>query len=71
VRSRPPARLYLQHTLLERLPQELEHMACELPELIAEEEAMRRQRHLSEHGNVAAADQADVGDGMEMVWNGA
>jgi hypothetical protein len=46
-------------------------MACELPELIAEEEAMRRQRHLSEHGNVAAADQADVGDGMEMVWNGA
>jgi hypothetical protein len=39
-------------------------MALELRELIEEEDAMMRQRHLSGHGNLAPTDQADVGDGV-------
>jgi hypothetical protein len=38
-------RLYSYDTLLERLPQDLEHMACTLRELIEAEDAMMRQRH--------------------------
>jgi hypothetical protein len=39
-------------------------MAFELRELIEEEDAMMRQRHLAGHGDLAPTDQADVGDGV-------
>jgi hypothetical protein len=57
-------RLYSYETLLERLPQDLEPMACERRELIEEEDAMRRQRHLPRHGDLAPTDHADVRDGV-------
>jgi len=39
-------------------------MAFELRELIEEEDAMMRQRHLPRHGHLAPTDHADVGDGV-------
>jgi hypothetical protein len=39
-------------------------MTEELRELIEEEEAMMRQRHLAGHGHLAPTDHADVGDGV-------
>jgi hypothetical protein len=64
LRSRTRGRLHLYNMLLERLPQNFEHVAFELRELIEEEDAMMRTRHLPGHGNLALTDQADVGDGV-------
>jgi hypothetical protein len=64
-------RLSVENTLLERLPQHLQHVAFELGHLIEGEEAVVRQRHLTGHGDVAAADQADVGDGVMRGAKGA
>ena len=40
LQSRPTATLYFSDTLLQRLPQDLQHMAVELGEVIEEEHAM-------------------------------
>ena len=50
--------------VLQRLPQHLEHVALELRQLIEEEHAVVRQAHLARPGDLAAADQARVGDGV-------
>jgi hypothetical protein len=63
-RSRTRGRLYLCDAILKRLAQDLEDMALELRQLIQEQDAMVRQRHLPRQGQVAAADQAHIGDGV-------
>ena len=50
--------------VLERLAQHLEHVAAELGQLVEEEHAVVRQRHLAGPRDGAAADQAGVGDGV-------
>src|SRR6266542_5340542 len=62
VKSMIHAKLYSCDTLLDRLSQHFEHVPLELGELIQEQEAMVRQGHLLQHGQLAAADQADIGD---------
>jgi hypothetical protein len=64
VRSSEPARWLFDDSILGWLLQHLEDMAFELRELIEEEDAMMRQRHLPGHGHLAPIDQADVGDGV-------
>ena len=59
-------RLYVCETLLERLPQHLQPMACACGPLVEAQPAVMRQRHLAGHGHLAAADHADVGD--SVVW---
>jgi hypothetical protein len=53
-------------SIVERLAQPVQHMPCAFGQLVEEEDAMVRQRHLPGHGDLAAANQADVGDGV--VW---
>ncbi len=57
-------RLYLCETLLERLAEDLEDMALELGQLIQEQDPVVRQRHLPRHGQLAAADQPHIRDGV-------
>ena len=45
LRFRTPARLYSCETLLEQLPQNLQHMAAALGQFILEEQAVVGQRH--------------------------
>jgi hypothetical protein len=56
-------RLSLCETLLNRLTQDLEHVAAELRQFIQKENPVVRQRHLTRHGHLAAADQPRIGDG--------
>jgi hypothetical protein len=55
---------FLSDTLLQRLAQDLEHMARARGQLIQEHEAMVRQRYLPRQGPLAAADRAHSGDGV-------
>jgi hypothetical protein len=57
-------RLSIYEALLERLAQGLEDVAAELRQLIQEEHAVVRQRHFPRRLHLAAADQADIGDGL-------
>jgi hypothetical protein len=57
-------RLYACDTLFERLAPDLEDMAAELRELIQEEHAVVRPRHLARHRHVAPADQLRIRDGV-------
>jgi hypothetical protein len=52
-----PAKLYIYETLLERLPQDLQAIAPELGQLVEEEHAMVRQRHVPRRRHLAPADQ--------------
>ena len=58
-----PARLSSRAAVLKELAQDLQHMATALRQLIEEEHAMVRPRHLARRAEVPAADQAHVGDG--------
>jgi hypothetical protein len=58
------ARLYSYDTLLERLAQDLRHVAFELGQFIQEAHAVVRQRHVARHQHLAVADQADIPDGV-------
>src|SRR5262247_3785647 len=58
------SRLYVEDTLLERLPQDLQHMPAKLRQLIQEEHAIVRQRHLARPRHLAPADQPAIGDGV-------
>ena len=61
-------RLYVYETLLKRLTQPFQDVASELRQLIQEEHAVVRQRHLARHGEVPAADQTMPGvDATRMV----
>jgi hypothetical protein len=51
-------------TLLERLAQDFQHVAFELGQFIQKEHAVVRQRHFAGHRHLAAAEQADVRDGV-------
>src|SRR2546428_185579 len=55
-------RLYAYDTRLERLAQDLEHMAAALWQFVQEEHAMVRQRHVAQHRHLPAADQAYIRD---------
>jgi hypothetical protein len=70
LRSRTPAKLYVYETLLERLPQDLQDMAAALGQLIQEEHAMVRQRHLARHGHVPPTDQSRIRDGLVGARHG-
>jgi hypothetical protein len=59
-----PANLYLYETILQRLPQHLQHIAAELGPFIQEEHAMVGQRHVARHRHLAPADQARIREGM-------
>ena len=50
--------------LLERLAQDLEHMAAKLGQFIQEEDAVMGQRHFAWHWHVAPADQPRIRDGV-------
>jgi hypothetical protein len=63
-RSRTPARLSVEDTLLERLPQDIEDVAAALGPFILEEYTVVGQRHVARHRHVAAADQPHIGDGV-------
>jgi hypothetical protein len=52
--------LYSEDTILERLSQDLERLACALQPRIEAQEAMTCQRHLPGHGNLATADRANT-----------
>jgi hypothetical protein len=54
----------VEETVLERLAQDLEDLALALGPLIQPQEAMRRQGHLPRRGQLAAAAQARIGDGV-------
>ena len=64
VMSRRRGRRYSCDTVLERLAQGLEHMAPKLGQLIQEEDAVVRQRHVARHGHVAPTDQPHRREGM-------
>jgi hypothetical protein len=66
-----PAKLYSCETLLERLAQDLQHMAAELGQFIQEAHAVVGQRHLARHRHLAAADQPHIRDGMMGGAKGA
>jgi hypothetical protein len=57
-------KLYGCDTLLKGLTQNLQHVAAELRQFLQEENAMMRQRHLTGHGDVRAADQSHIRDGV-------
>jgi hypothetical protein len=63
LRSMTCGKLYSCDPLLEGLAQDFQHVAFELGQFIQEEHAVVRQRHLPRHRHLAAADQADIGDG--------
>jgi hypothetical protein len=52
--SRTPARLYVYHPLLQRLPQHLQDMPAELGEFIQKQHAIMGERYLTRHRHVAA-----------------
>jgi hypothetical protein len=58
------ARLSAEDTILQRLSPDLEDMAPALGQLIQEQDTVVRQRHLPRHGQLAAADQTHLGDGV-------
>jgi hypothetical protein len=58
------ARWSLSETNLERLAPDFEDLALARGPLIQPQEAMMRQRHLSRRWQLAATDQAHIGDGM-------
>jgi hypothetical protein len=64
LRSRTRARLYVEDTILERLPQDLQDMAAEHRQFIQKQHAMMRQRHFPGRRYVAAADQPHIRDGV-------
>src|SRR5262245_53139092 len=64
LKSRTPAKLYIDETLLQGLAQNLQHMAAELRQLIQEQHAVVGQRHLAWQQHVAPADQPDVREGV-------
>ena len=72
LRSRTPARLSVEDTLLERLAQDLEDMAAELGPFIQEAHAMVGQRLLARHRHVAPANQPRIRDGVvgRATWAG-
>ena len=53
LRSRTPAKIYACDTLLKRLAQGLEDLAAEFGQLIQDEHAVVRPRHLARHRHVA------------------
>ena len=55
---------FLSDTILERLSQDLEDMAHAHGLLNQQQDALVRQGHLLQHRHLAAADHADVGDGV-------
>jgi hypothetical protein len=57
-------RLSVYNTLLQRLAQDLEHMTAAPREFIQKEHAMVGQRHLRRHGQLTAADQPRIRDGV-------
>ena len=57
-------RLSVYNTLLQRLAQDLEHMTAAPWEFIQKEHAMVGQRHLRRHGQLTAADQPRIRDGV-------
>jgi hypothetical protein len=52
------------YAVLKRLPQDLEDMSFELGQLVEIENAAVHQGHLYGHGDLATADQADVGNSV-------
>jgi hypothetical protein len=56
LRFNTPARLSVYDTLLERLAQDLEHMAATLGPFIQAEDAVVGQRHVAQHRHMAPAD---------------
>ena len=52
----------VEDPILERLSQDFEDMALELGQLIQEQQAMVRQRHLARHGQLTTAEHAHSGD---------
>jgi hypothetical protein len=57
-------RLYLQDTILERLPQDLQDMAAARGPCIQEAHAVVGPRHLARPRHVATADQPRIGEGV-------
>jgi hypothetical protein len=57
-------RLSVYNTLLQRLAQDLEHMTAAPREFIQKEHAMVGQRHLRRHGQLTAADQPRIREGV-------
>jgi hypothetical protein len=66
-KSATPAKLYVDETILERLPQDLQDMAAEVGPCIQEAHAMVGQRHVTRHRHVAPP----ISPASEMVWWGA
>jgi hypothetical protein len=64
LRSRTCGRLYPENTILERLAQDFQDVAFELGQFTQKEPAVVRQRHLPGRGDLPAADQAHVRDGV-------
>jgi hypothetical protein len=64
-------RLYACNALLEGLAQVLQDVAFALGQLVQKAHAVVRQRHLTRHRHLAAADQADVRDGVVGGATGA
>ena len=64
VRSETPARWCFCNPIFERLAQDFEDLAPARGPLIPKQEIMMRQRHLSRQGQLAAADQTHLGDGV-------
>ncbi len=62
--SRTLARWSCGNPFIERLPQDREHMACALRELIQQAHAMVGPRHLAWPRHLAATDQSRIRDGM-------
>jgi hypothetical protein len=56
--------LYSYDTLLEGLAQDFQHVACALGQFVQKEHAVVRQRHFPRPRHLAAADQADVREGV-------
>ena len=56
--------MHVCETLLERLAQDLEHLAAKLLPFIQEEHAVVGQRHVARQRHVAPTDQPDIRDGV-------
>jgi hypothetical protein len=52
------------NTLLQRLAQDLEHMTAKLGPFTQEEDAVMGQRHFRRHGQLTAADQPRIREGV-------
>jgi hypothetical protein len=63
-RSRRRGRSYACDTVLERLAQDLQDVAAKLRQLIQEQHAMVRQRHLARQRHMVRADQPHVRYGV-------